>query len=446
LKKHHFENNSKYTKLKLFLKGFYVNAFASSSLRPLLGIALIITLSYCISENKRAISWLEVLKGLLFQFILSLTLLKVSVFQQIFVFLNKGVLTIQDATMAGTATVFGYLGGGPVPFAVTDPEHLFLLGFRALPMILVFSALSAVLYYWQILPKVVSLFAWILGRLFKIGGACSFSVVATVFVGMVEAPLLIRPYLLAISRSELLIIMSSGMATLSGTVLVLYAGFLQNVVPNAMGHLLVGSIISAPFSVLLSMVVVPMSQRANDIDAKSIHLQLHYQGLMDAISSGTVQGLKLLTNVIAMLIVLIALVELANSVLSLLPDLLGSSITLQRIVGLFMQPVAWSLGVDWADSAYVGQLLGTKLVLNEFIAYLDFSHLAQGLLSQKSKVLLTYLLCGFANFGSLGIVIAGVGAMAPTRRVEVISLGSKALIVGTLSTCLTSAYVALILF
>jgi len=416
------------------------------ALRPLIGVAGIILITYLVSENKRAVSARDLCKGLVFQFLLALLLLKISLFQQGFVFLNQAVLAVQDATRAGTATVFGYLGGGLTPFNISAPEHMFILGIQALPMILVFSALSAVLYYWRILPLVVGLFAWVLGRLFKIGGACSFATVATVFVGMVEAPLLINPYLLNLTRSELMIVMSSGMATLSGTVLVLYASFLQNLVPGAVGHLLVGSIISAPISVMLSLIVVPMVQKPHDLDAKSIQLQLHYNGLMDAISTGTVQGLKLVANVVAMLIALIALVALANSFLSLLPNWNDAPISLQRIVAFFMQPLAWCLGVQWSDTQVVGQLMGTKLVLNEFIAYLDFSKLPLEAMSDKSRVLLTYLLCGFANFGSLGIVIAGVGAMAPARRDEIIALGWRALLVGTLSTCLSCADAAMILF
>jgi len=420
--------------------------FDIDGLRPLIGVVCILFVAFLASENRSAISGRNLFVGLLFQFLLALVLLKVSLFQQIFVFLNQGVLAVQGATRAGTSLVFGYIGGGPVPFEVTTPEHMFILGIQALPMILVFSSLSAVLYYWQILPKVVGIFAWILGRLFKIGGACSFATIATVFVGMVEAPLLISPYLRTLTRSELLIVMSSGMATLSGTVLVLYASFLQDIVPGAIGHLLVGSIVSAPVSVMMSLIVVPLVHNPHDLDPISIKLQLHYQGLMDAISSGTVQGLKLLANVLAMLIVLIALVALANSLLTLLPDLYGIPISLQRIAGVVMQPLAWSVGIDWVDTQTAGQLLGTKLVLNEFIAYLDFSRLPVEVMSDKSRVLITYLLCGFANFGSLGIVIAGIGAMAPTRKDEIIALGGRALLVGTLSTCLSSADAALILF
>ena len=416
------------------------------NMRPLLGIMLILFLAYLCSERRGDISWHSLIKGLLFQFVLAVLLLRVSFFQQVFVFLNQGVLAIQDATRAGTSLVFGYLGGGPTPFELTAPENSFILGLQALPMILVFSALSAVLYYWQILPKVVAVFAWILGRIFKISGATSFATVATVFVGMVEAPLLISPYLKSLSRSEILIVMSSGMATLSGTVLVLYASFLKNAVPDAIGHLLVGSIMSAPASVMLSLVVIPLVGAGHDVGAKSIKLQLHYNGLMDAISTGTIQGLRLMANVIAMLIALVALVALANSLLSLLPQIDNAPLTLQRLVGWVMQPIAWTLGIDWVDTKSAGQLLGTKLVLNEFIAYLDFSKLSLDAMSDKSRVLMTYLLCGFANFGSLGIVIAGLGAMAPERRDEIVALGPKALLIGSLSTSLSGAYAAIILF
>ena len=440
-----------------------------SFIQPLIGIALILLIAYLVSEKRSLILSGGVLKGMVFQFGLALVLLKTPEVQNMFLKLNDVVLAIQKATIAGTSLVFGYVGGGSLPFNEIKAGGSFILGFQALPMIMIFSALSAILYYWRILPIVVSLFAWCLGRIFQLSGAASFATIATVFVGMVEAPLLVRPYLKTMSRSELFIVMSSGMATISGTVLVLYATFLQQSVPGAISHLLIASMISAPAAVMLGLIVVPSTvAERNDIERNEINVihtfknlfnpkqnsigkavQIEHQArasLMDAISEGTFQGLKLFANVVAMLIVLVALVALVNHILELLPNFFGNPLTLQRMVGWLMQPFAWTLGLDWQDCAAAGQLLGTKLVLNEFIAYLDLSNLPVDALTPKGRVLMTYLLCGFANFGSLGIVIGGLGAMAPDRKNEIIDMGARALLVGMLSTCLSGAMAAIILY
>ncbi len=437
--------------------------------QPLIGIVLILCIAFLVSERRKEVLVKGVFKGLILQFAIALLLLKTSEFQSIFLRLNDAVLAIQKATLAGTSLVFGYVGGGVLPFKEVNEGGSFILGFQALPMILIFSALSSVLYYWRVLPIVVNIFAWGLRRVFALSGATSFATIATVFVGMVEAPLLVRPYLKDMNRSELFIVMASGMATISGTVLVLYATFLQNSVPGAISHLLIASIISAPAAVMLGLIVVPLTNeqeksikleqvdlltslkmllRREQPSQSNLEISLNHsrESLMDAISEGTYQGLKLLANVIAMLIVLVALVALINNFLAYLPNFFDSPLTLQRLVGWFLQPFAWTLGLDWRDCAVAGQLLGTKLVLNEFIAYLDLSKLPDGSLSEKGRVLMTYLLCGFANFGSLGIVIGGLGAMAPQRKKEIIEMGARSLLVGMLSTCLSGSMAAIILF
>ncbi len=425
-------------------------------LQPIVGISLILLISALFSERKREIDYFEVIKGLSIQFFLCWALLKIPFFQYLFEGLNAAVGSIQKASAAGTSLVFGYLGGATLPFEETAPGASFILGFQALPMIVIFSALSAVLYHWRILPIVVSTFAWLLGRVLKVKGATSFATIASVFVGLVEAPLLVRPYLQGLSRAEMFIVMSSGMATISGTVLVLYASFLQHIVPNVASHLLVASIISAPGAVILGLMVIPHekaelapeelehskaeSQLVVDLEARKYH------SLMEAIAEGTQQGVKLFAGVASMLIVLVALVSLANSILGLLPDVMGSGITLQRVVGVLMQPLAWSMGIAWQDTGVAGELMGTKLVLNEFIAYLDLSKLPANAIEEKSRIILTYVLCGFANFGSLGIVIAGLGSMVKDRQREIIEMGGKSLLVGTLSTCLSACMAAILIF
>lgn len=434
--------------------------------QSLIGIGIILLICVGVSENRSQIDYKGLVKGLLFQFALALILLKVAFIQNALGSLNESVLQLQKATQAGTSLVFGYLGGGPLPFEEKTPGMSFILGLQALPMILIFSALSSLLYYWRILPLVIGFFAWLLGKVLNVGGATSFASIATVFVGIVEAPLLIRPYLVGLSKAELFVVMSTGMSTISGTVLVIYASFLQNSVPHVVTHLIIASLISAPGAVVLSLLAVPRDphsktdpSKPGDHDLQGSGLKSYilallrttdshkkYQSTMDAISDGTFQGMRLLASVIAMLIVLVALVSLGNSILQLLPEIDGSALTIQRLMGWVMQPFSWTLGIEWKDTQIAGQLMGEKLVLNEFIAYLDLSQLSPDAISEHSRVLLTYLLCGFANFGSLGIVIAGIASMAPERQREVVQMGAKSLLIGTLSTCLSAAMIDLLLY
>ncbi len=410
-------------------------------LQPLLGLAALVALAWILSENRSRFSWRVAAAGIAVQFALALLLLKVPGSQQVFVWLNDGVTALQNATEAGTSLVFGFLGGGALPFEEPYPGAAFVLAFRALPLVLLMSALSALLYHWRVLPWIVRGFAWALGKALRISGAASFATAANVFVGMVEAPLLIRPYLARISRSELFIVMTAGMATIAGTMFVLYATFLAKVIPGAAGHLLTASIISAPAAVMIARIMVPGD--GTDTDRKIATGRL-YSNSMDAIATGTVDGLRLLANIVGMLIVLVALVALANAILGLVPDLWGGPLTLQRILGWILAPVVWLLGVPWAEAHAAGQLLGTKVILNELIAYLDLSNLPQGTLGERSRLIMTYALCGFAHFGSLGIMIGGLGAMAPERRAEIVSLGVRSIVAGTMASCMTGAVIALL--
>ncbi|HSV28342.1 MAG TPA: nucleoside transporter C-terminal domain-containing protein, partial [Candidatus Omnitrophota bacterium] len=337
------------------------------------------------------------------------------------------------------AFVFGYLGGGPAPFAATDPASGFVLAFQALPLVLLMSALSALLYHWRILSLVVKGFSRILERTLGIGGAVGVSSAANAFVGMVEAPLLIRPYIGFLSRGELFVVMTGGMATIAGTVMVLYATFLQGVVPDPVGHLLTASLISVPAAIMVAKVMVPDDSRTGGGKGGP---PVAYAGAMDAVVRGTIDGVQLLINIVALLIVLVALVSLANAALSLLPEFGGAPVTLQRVLGLAMAPVAWLMGIPADEAATAGALMGTKTVLNELLAYLELSRLPPGALSERSRIIMTYALCGFANFGSLGIMIAGLAAMAPERRDEVVALGFRAIVSGTLASCLTAAVVS----
>jgi CNT family concentrative nucleoside transporter len=382
-----------------------------------------------------------VVTGIALQIVLALILLKLAWARDLFLALNRVVVTIQDATTTGTSFVFGFVGGGVVPFETTNPGATFVLAFQALPLVLVVSALSALLYHWRVLPLVVQGFAWALRRTMGVGGAVGCSTAANVFVGMVEAPLFVRPYLAQVSRSELFIIMTGGMATIAGTVMVLYAAFLNGVVDDPIGHLLTASILSAPAAIAIARLMIPAD--GEETGAGIVPTRL-YDSSMDAVTTGTFDGLRLLLNIIAMLIVLIALVYLANAVLGLLPEFGDEPVTLQRLLGYLMAPVAWLMGIPWAEAVSAGSLLGIKIVLNELLAYLELAAFAEESFSERSRLIMTYALCGFANFGSLGIMVGGLGAMAPDRRGEIISLGLKSIVAGTLSTCMTGAVVGIL--
>jgi len=406
--------------------------------RGILGLLVMVAAAYAFSEQRKQIRWKTVGVAIGLQFVIAAILLKLPETRTLFVVLNAIVQSLENATQAGTGFVFGYLGGAKPPFGLTGTGgSTYVLAFRGLPIILVASALSSLLFYWRILPLIVRGVAWCFQRSLGIGGAEGLAAAANVFLGMVEAPLFVRPYLSKLSRGELFCLMVCGMATIAGTVMVLYASILTPIIPDAMGHLLVASLISAPAAIAVARIMVPTPE-GSLTDAR-ISDPTPSGSAMDAITSGTLQGLKLLLNVIAMLVVLVALVAMVNICLGLLPDMGGHPLTLERLLGWIMAPVAWIIGIPWSEAVVAGSLMGTKTVLNELLAYLQMSRLAEGALSERSRMILTYALCGFANFGSLGIMIGGLGSMAPERRDEIVSLGLKSIVAGTLATFMTGA-------
>jgi CNT family concentrative nucleoside transporter len=405
------------------------------------GLVVFAGVAWLISENRRRVRITTVLAGIAIQLTVAFILLKLPVFRDFFISLNRLVLSLEESTAAGTSMVFGYLGGAQLPFAEKYPGASFILAFRALPLILVISALSALLFYWKILPLVVKAFSWSLQKTMRLGGAEGLGVSANIFVGMVESPLFIRPYLADMTRSEIFTLMTTGMATIAGTVMVLYASILSSVIPDIMGHILTASIISVPAAVTISKIMIPETGKLTSGELTSPEPAL---SAMDAITKGTIQGVQLLVNIIAMLIVLVALVHLVNLILGLLPDVGGLPVSLQRMLGLIMAPVVWLMGIPWQEAPAAGALMGTKTILNEFLAYLDMSRLAPGTLSPKSILIMTYAMCGFANPGSLGIMIGGMGTMAPERRDEIVALGLRSIVGGTLATCMTGAVVGIL--
>jgi CNT family concentrative nucleoside transporter len=400
------------------------------SLQGIVGYGVLVGLAWIFSERRAAVPWRTVGAGLALQCVLALALLKLPGAQAFFSMLNNGMLAIEAATRTGTAMVFGFLGGAPLPYAESAAGASFVLAFRALPVVLVMSALSALLFHWRVLPMLVRAMSVLLEKLLGVGGAVGLSTAANVFVGMVEAPLLVKPYLARVSRGELFIILSAGMAGVAGTVMALYAGILAERVPGALGHILAASFISAPAAIVFSVLMVPPEGPATGRDTDMASLDA---SSMDAITRGTSEGLHLLLNIAAMLIVLVALVSLGNQILAVLPHS-GTAWSLQAILGFAMAPLAWAAGVPWSEAGAAGNLLGTKLVLNELIAYIDMAALSPDLLSERSRVIMTYAMCGFANLGSLGIMVGGIVTMVPERRAEVIALGPRTLVAGTLAT------------
>jgi concentrative nucleoside transporter, CNT family len=419
--------------------------------QSLIGLAVIPLLAWALSENRHAFVPARLLRlvlgGLGLQLVIAAVMLNVAWVRVAFDWAASLVAALQAATNAGMRLVFGYLAGGPSPFEVVRPETSFILAFHALPLILLISALSRLLYHWGVLQVVVRWAGWVLQRSLGVTGPVGTAAAANIFVGMVEAPLLIRPYLASMSRSGLFATMTVGMAGVAGTVLALYATVIGSVVPGAAGHLIVASVISVPAALLLSELMVPedlaaMGPAATD-KATDIIIDDPPRSSMDAIAQGTREGIDLLVNVTAMLIVIVALVALANQVLGFATAPLGVRLTFEQILGEVFAPLAWLVGIPWAECTAAGALLGVKTVLNEFVAYLQLAAAPPGALSDRSRLILTYALCGFANFGSLGIMIGGMAAMVPARRAEIASLGAKTLISGTLSTLMTAAVVGL---
>ncbi len=411
-------------------------------LQSFAGLLILTAIAWLLSEQRKNLQLRTVLVGMGLQLVLALLLLKLPLFRQIFITLNDVIGILEESTRAGTTFVFGYLGGGPAPFETTTPGADFILAFRALPLVLVMSALSALLFYWRILPLVVKGFSWLLERSMGIGGALGLGAAANIFVGMVEAPLLIRPYLNRMSRSEIFAVMSCGMATIAGTMMVLYASILGDTIPEALGHILSASLISAPAALLVARLMVPEDGSST---AGALVPPQEASSSMDAITRGTLAGLKLFLNIIAMLIVLVALVYLANQIIGLLPNVAGEPLSMQRILGWLMSPIVWLMGIPWSEAQTAGGLMGVKTILNEFIAYLDMAALPEGTLSERSLLIMTYALCGFANLGSLGIMLGGMCAMAPDRREEIVGLGMKSIVAGTLATCMTGAVVGIVM-
>jgi CNT family concentrative nucleoside transporter len=401
------------------------------------GILAILIIAWVLSEDRRHVPMRVVVAGVLLQIALALLLVKFPPVTAAFLLLNRAVDALQRATDAGTTFVFGYLGGGPQPFEEKAPNASFILAFRAFPLVLVISAITALLFHWGVLQRIVAALTFLFRHTIGIGGALAAGAAVHIFVGMIEAPLLVRPYLKTMSRGELFALMSCGMAGIAGTVMVIYAAILGPVIPEALGHILTASVINTPAALAVAALMVPF--RPDPSSSGWIEIPDPPATFMEAIARGTQDGIIILANILAMLIVLVALVSLVNLGLDKLPHPGQAPITLQRLFAYAFWPLMWLIGIPASEAGTAATLMGTKTVLNEFVAYVDLAHLPPDALSPRSRLIMTYAMCGFANFGSLGIMIGGMCAMAPERRSDVVALGLRSIVSGTLATCMSGA-------
>ena len=409
-------------------------------MQSLLGIFLIIAVCYAFSTDRSSITWRPVFAGILVQIALVVLLLKVTFIAEALLSLNIIVETLEAATQQGAVFLFGYLGGAEAPYIAKDGAEAYLLAFRVLPQILMFAVIVAILWYYKVLQWLVRGLGLVMQRSMGISGALGTGAAASLFLGMVEAPMVVRAYLKEMSESEFFVLMTCGMSTIAGTMMVLYASVLSPLVPGVVGHLLAASVINIVGAVYLSKMLMP-GARSLDAAAPST-MELRYESLMDAIARGTQDGLNLALQIGAMLLVLNALVALVNILIGYINPF-DVALSLELIMGWVFAPVAFVIGIPWTEAVDAGEILGTKLVLNEFIGYLQMVAMGDQL-GERSQLILTYALCSFANLGSLGILIGGLGVLVPERRAEILKAAPKSILSGTLVTMMTASLVALV--
>lgn len=416
---------------------------ALHNLQGLIGIAVILLLAWGLSENRSARpGWLWIGGALLAQIAVALVVTRVPLVWTLVGFANKGVAAIETATLAGSSYMFGYTGGAPIPFLLKPGEQPpVIVAFQILPLIIVFSAISALLWHWRVLSMIVRGLSWMLRRTFGVSGVVGLAGGATIFLGVVESPLVLRAWFARMSRSELFTVMVLIMATISGAILVLYATTLSKTVPNAVGHMIVASLISLPAAVLVARLMVPGEAESGAGHAEP---ELHYESSMDAVIRGTMEGVTLVLAVIGIIITVFALVNLVDQVLAFLPVVDGAPVTLRRTFGWLLSPAMWAIGVPWDQAPAAGSLMGTKAILNEYVAYLDLAGLPAGTLDPRSLLIVTYALCGVANLASVGLIISTVATLSPERRPEVAGLGMKSWLAGNMVSMMTGAVIGLV--
>jgi len=416
--------------------------FRLENAQSLVGILLTIGLCWAISENRRRFPWKLTLGAIAVQAILVLALFGLPVLRTGLAGVGQAVDGLSNSTQAGVAFVFGFLAGTPnQPYNLVNPSSLFVFAFRVLPVILVVCALAALLWHWRILKWITQGFGVIFEKTMGLRGPPALATAATVFMGQVEGPIFIRSYLPSLSRSELFMLIAVGMACVSGSTMVAYATILKDVLPGAAAHVLTASIISAPAGVLLARILVPRvpeDEKSGDHDPAADKV---YESSVDALIKGTSDGLSIVLNVAATLIVFVALVAMVNGLLGSMGDVAGAPISVERILGIIFAPLAWALGIRWEDASTAGSLLGVKLVLTEFTAFIRMGAIPAGAIDERTRVIMTYALCGFANIASVGINVAGYSVLVPERRQEIMGMVWKAMFAGFMATCLTASVV-----
>ena len=405
-----------------------------------IGIVVILLLAWACSEARREVRLAPIGITLAAQFVLSFLFLQIPILSQTIGLLRHIVTAIQTASLEGTKFIFGFLGGDTIPFEQINPnENLVLFAFQIIPQIVVFSALVALLWHWKVLPLFVRGFAVVLQKALRTGGAVGLAAAASLFLGMVESPMVIRAYLMKLSRSEFFTVITCGISTVAGSIMILYAQILGPVLDDAIKHILTASVINIFGAIMIARIMVPgetITEAEGDLGS------IKYEGFADALTRGTADGVNIAVNVCAMLVVLISLVALVNYILAAIP--VGEQvISLQLVMGWICAPLAWSMGVPWVDASAAGSLIATKFVLNELIAFGWLSEMS-GDLQTSTKIIMTYTICGFTNLGSVGILIGGVSALVPERRSELLVLAPRTLISGTLVACLTGTIVGLV--
>jgi CNT family concentrative nucleoside transporter len=419
--------------------------FGPENAQSLAGVVVTMAICWALSEKRSAFPWRLALGALAVQAGLVLLLFGLPSARAVLAGAGTVVDGLTTSTQAGSAFVFGFLAGGDAqPYPVTNPGGLFVFAFRVLPVILVICALSALLWHWRILKWIIEGFGFVFERLMGLRGPPALATAATVFMGQVEGPIFIRNYLPALSRSELFLLLSVGMACVSGSTMVAYATILKGVLPNAAAHVLTASVISAPAGVLLARILVPRDPAAEAAPDTELEGEKMYESSIDALIKGTGVGLDITLKIAATLIVFVSLVAMVDGALGLLAPVGGAPLSLERGFGLAFAPLAWCLGVPWKEAQAAGSLLGVKLMLTEFTAFIDLAKLGPGVISDRTRIIMTYALCGFANIASVGINVAGYSILAPARQKEVMGMVWKAMLVGFLATCMTASVVGVL--
>ena len=419
-------------------------------LRGIIGIAVLLALAWGLSEDRSSrLGWRWIAGALVLQGALALLIVRVPFVWDAVTLANEGVAAIERATLDGSSYMFGYLGGAPLPFELKDgAAPPLIIAFQILPLVIVFSALAALLWHWGVLRWMVNGLSFLLRKSLGVSGVVGLSGGANMFLGVVESPLVVRAYFARMSRAELFQVMVLAMATISGAILILYATTLRETVPDAVGHMISASLVSLPAALLIARLMVPGS--ADDIgteaDAEGEEPSLKFETSIDAIVKGTMDGMQLFLAVIAVIIVVFALVSLVDQVLALLPLVADEPLSLKRVFGWLFAPLMWIIGVPWAEAQAAGGLMGTKAILNEYVAYLELAALPEGTLGPRSLLIVTYALCGVANLASVGLLVSTIGTLCPERRAETAGLGMKSWIAGNLATAMTGAWIGLVTF